>query len=291
MNHTSSRKPGLKSLLGRDSPLLLPCAHDALSARLIEQAGFDAFSIGGFGVISSRLGLPDVGLASFGEISSAVRDITAVTRLPALIDADDGYGDVKNVTRTVQVYEAMGVSGIVLEDQTNPKRCGHMAGKQVVSPDLAVRKLDAALAARSSSDFMIVARTDARGVHGMDDALQRGERFIRSGVDALFIEAPQSVDELRLIGRSFSVPLMANMAEAGRTPILTPRELGAMGFAMIVYPATLFIRCIAVMQQALKHLRSGEMPPDKPNLSFEDIVGVLGIEDWHRVDDRFGQGH
>ena len=127
----------LADLLQPGRPLLLPCAHDALAARLIEQAGFEAYSIGGFGVIASRLGLPDVGLASFGEVAAAVRDIAASSRLPVLVDGDDGYGDVKNVTRTVQVYESMGVAGLVLEDQTNPKRCGHMAGKSVVAADAA----------------------------------------------------------------------------------------------------------------------------------------------------------
>jgi 2-methylisocitrate lyase-like PEP mutase family enzyme len=283
--------PRLRDLLQKGRPLLLPCAHDALAAKLIEQAGFSAYSIGGFGVIASRLGLPDVGLASFGEVSAAVRDITSASSLPVLVDGDDGYGDVKNVTRTVQVYEAMGVAGLVLEDQTNPKRCGHMAGKSVVATEQALRKLDAALAARRDSGFLIVARTDARAVHGLDDALERGRRYLVAGVDALLVEAPQSEAELETIGGSFDAPLIANMAEAGRTPILPPQRLAAMGFSIVVYPSTLFLRSILTMQRALADLRAGAMnsPPELP--SFAQLTGILGLPTWDAVDDRFGTPH
>jgi 2,3-dimethylmalate lyase len=278
----------LRGLLeGRAEPLLLPCAHDALAARLIEQAGFEAFSIGGFGVILSRLGLPDIGLASFGEISAAVRDIAASVQIPVLVDADDGYGDVKNVTRTVQVYEAMRVGGIVLEDQTSPKRCGHMAGKSVVSVEAAAQKIEAAVAARRDPDLLIAARTDARAVHGLDDALRRAERYKRAGADILFVEAPQDEDELRTIGRSLPGPLLVNMAEGGRTPILPPRVLGEMGFALAVYPSTLFLRCIGAMQGALSDLRAGTLalPTDAP--SFADILRIGGMPAWDAVDDRY----
>ena len=286
----SKPRSSLKQLLSnRSAPLLLPCAHDALSARLIEQAGFEAFTIGGFGVILSRLGLPDIGLASFGEVSAAVRDLTGAVRLPVLVDADDGYGDVKNVTRTVQVYEAMGVSGVVLEDQTNPKRCGHMAGKRVVPVDVALGKLEAALAARCSEDFMIVARTDARGVHGLDDALRRAERYKAAGVDVLFVEAPQSREELRTIGRSLPGPLLVNMAEGGRTPILSPQELGELGFSMIVYPSTLFLRCIGAMQGVLADLQRGELAGTESLPVFAEILAIGGMPQWDAVEDRFSK--
>ncbi len=283
----------LLAALPPKQPLLLPCAHDALSARLIEQAGFAAYSIGGFGVIASRLGLPDVGVASFGEISAAVRDIAASSQLPVLVDGDDGYGDVKNVTRTVQVYEAMGVAGLVLEDQTNPKRCGHMAGKSVVEASLAARKLEAALGARRDPRFFIVARIDSRSVHGLDDAIDRARRYRDTGVDAVFVEAPQSVAEIEQIARAVEgTKLLVNMAEAGRTPILDAAELGAMGYSIVVYPATLLLRIVAVMRDALAVLRHGKVPAaaadDPPLPDFQALTGMLGIEQWGAIDDRFG---
>lgn len=279
-------RASLRRLLeGRNEPLLLPCAHDALAARLIEQAGFAAYSIGGFGVVLSRLGLPDIGLASFGEISAAVRDIASSVQIPVLVDADDGYGDVKNVTRTVQVYEAMGVGGIVLEDQTSPKRCGHMAGKSVVAMELAAQKIEAAVAARRDPDLLIAARTDARAVHGLEDALRRAERYKRAGADILFVEAPQDEQELRTIGRSLPGPLLVNMAEGGRTPILPPRVLGDMGFALAVYPSTLFLRCIAVMRHALADLREGTLVLGADAPSFADILRIGGMPEWDAVDD------
>src|SRR5215467_9192884 len=168
-------RPTWKELLARGEPLLLPCAHDALSARLIERAGFSAYSIGGYALVGARHALPDIGLAGFGEISAGVRDVVAGSSLPVLVDCDDGYGDVKNVAATVAAYEAMGVSAVFIEDQRAPKRCGHMAGKDVIAAEAMAAKLAAAVAARRSRDFFIVARTDARAVHGLDDALRRAE--------------------------------------------------------------------------------------------------------------------
>jgi 2-methylisocitrate lyase-like PEP mutase family enzyme len=275
-------------LLGQHSPLILPVAHDALSARLIEAAGFHAYSVGGFALAGIRYGLPDIGLMSLAEASAGVRDIMRGSRLPAFIDADDGYGDVKSVVRTVQTYEAMDVAGIALEDQTSPKRCGHMAGKSVVPVDLAVRKLEAALWARRSEDFFILARTDARAVSGLDEALSRAERYIKAGVDGVFIEAPESIDELRIIGASFQVPTLVNMPEGGRTPIVSPAELAEFGFSMVVYPSTLLLRVINAIQQGLDGIRSGrlELPPD--TMGFGELTGLFGIQRWAEVDERFG---
>src|SRR6187455_2681811 len=197
------KPPTWRELLRREQPLLLPCAHDALSARLIERAGFAAYSIGGFALVGARYGIPDIGLAAFGEISSGIRDIMAAAPLPVLVDGDTGYGDVKNVTHTVEGYEALGASAIFLEDQVAPKRCGHMAGKDVIPAGQMVAKIKAAVGARRSKDFFIVARTDARAVHGLDEALRRGEQYLKAGVDGIFIEAPQSVPELKRIGRAF----------------------------------------------------------------------------------------
>ena len=214
--HAMQTKPKWKQLLERERPLLLPCAHDALSARLIERAGFAAYSIGGFPLVGARHALPDVGLVGFGEMSAGIRDIMAATDLPVLVDGDDGYGDAKNVARTVAGYEAMGVAAIFIEDQRAPKRCGHMAGKDVIDADTMAVKLRAAAAARRNPDTFIIARTDARAVHGLDEALRRAELYLKAGADGLFVEAPQTVDELARIGRAFAgVPQIANMLEGG----------------------------------------------------------------------------
>src|SRR6516164_4379942 len=218
-------KPTWKELLARSEPLILPCAHDALSARLIERAGFAAYSVGGYALVGARHALPDIGLVAFGEMSAGIRDIMAASSLPVLVDCDDGYGDAKNVARTIAGYEAMGVSAIFMEDQRAPKRCGHMAGKDVIDADAMAAKLRAAVAARRGADLFIIARTDARAVYGLDEALRRAEIYLKAGADGLFIEAPQSIDELTRIGRMFQgVPQLANMVEGGgRTPVLPSR--------------------------------------------------------------------
>src|SRR5258706_11801689 len=174
-------KPTWKELLARGEPLLLPCAHDALAARLIERGGFVAYSIGGYALVGARHALPDIGLVGFGEMSAGVGDIMAASSLPVLVDCDDGYGDVKNVARTIAGYEAMGVSAIFMEDQRAPKRCGHMAGKDVIEAEAMAVKLRAAVQARRGPDLFIIARTDARAVHGLDDALRRAEIYFKAG--------------------------------------------------------------------------------------------------------------
>lgn len=275
-------------LLKIESPLLLPVAHDALSARLIEQAGFAAASVGGFGVVGCRFGLPDLGLASFGEIATAVRDIADATTLPLVIDADDGYGDVKNVVRTVRTYEKMGVAAIVLEDQASPKKCGHMSvERRLVSVEEAATKLAAALGARESSGFGIIARTDARSVEGLDAAIERGRRYVAQGVDALFIEAPTSIDELKRIGAAFDIPLIVNAAESGKTPILTPAEYRDLGFSVVLYPATLLLRMIGSLQRALTALRSGRFSAEPELPDFSELTDIMGMRQWMEIDRRF----
>jgi 2-methylisocitrate lyase-like PEP mutase family enzyme len=280
----------IKQLLNEERPLIMVVAHDALSARLIEMAGFRVYTIGGFALVGVRYGLPDVGVASFGEIAAGVKDIMRGSSLPVIVDGDDGYGDVKNITRTVETYEEMGVAGIVFEDQTSPKRCGHMAGKNVVSIEQAELKLKAALAARKNPDFFIIARTDARAVYGLDDALNRARRFQEIGVDCVFVEAPRSVEELEIIGRSFDIPVLVNMAEGGLTPILPPEELAKMGFSIVVYPATLLFRVTRAIQQALTEIKAGKIEPQPDPVTFKEITEIMGISKWAAVDDRFWNG-
>ena len=183
--------------------LVVPGAHDALSARLIQQIGFETYFIGGFPAVGARYGVPDIGLKGLGEISAAVRDIMSACDLPVFVDGDDGYGDVKNVVHTVQTYERMGVSAILIEDQQWPKRCGHMVGKKVVPIELAEAKIKAACSERINPETWILARTDARAVYDLDEAMRRAERFVRAGADGIFIEAPRSIEELKRIGSAF----------------------------------------------------------------------------------------
>jgi 2-methylisocitrate lyase-like PEP mutase family enzyme len=275
-----------RQLLTEEKPLLLPVAHDALSAKLIELAGFAAYSIGGFPLVGSRHALPDVGLVALGEMSAGMRDIVAASRLPVLIDGDDGYGDVKNVAHTIRTYEAMGASAIFIEDQVAPKRCGHMAGKDVVPADVMEKKLRAAAAARDSKETFLFARTDARGVHGLDEALRRGERYLKAGADGIFIEAPENIDELRKVGEAFRhVPQIANMLEGGRTPLLPPAELHAMGFAIVAYPTSLIFRVTRTVEKALADMKAGRLSLTGEGVGFEEFKKVVGYDDWAKVEE------
>lgn len=281
--------PAWKDVLAREQPLLLPCAHDALSARLIERAGFTAYSIGGYALVGSRYAVPDIGLAAYGEISAGIRDIMAATRLPVLVDGDTGYGDVKNVSHTIQGYEAMGASAIFLEDQVAPKRCGHMAGKDVIPAEQMVAKIKAAVGARKNKDFFIIARTDARAIHGLDEALRRGEQYLKAGVDGLFIEAPQTVKELERIGAAFQgVPQIANMLEGGgQTPVLPPKELKALGFAMAAYPTTLIFRVARTIERALEDIKAGKAITGNDGVNFTEFKDITDYEKWARIEDTY----
>jgi 2-methylisocitrate lyase-like PEP mutase family enzyme len=281
-------QPTWRELLRREQPLLLPCAHDALSARLIERAGFVAYSIGGFALVGSRYGIPDIGLAAFREISAGIRDIMGATRLPVLVDGDTGYGDVKNVTHTIEGYEALGASAIFIEDQVAPKRCGHMAGKDVIPADQMITKIKAAAAARRSNDFFLIARTDARAVHGLDEALRRGEQYLEAGADGIFIEAPQSVDELKRVGRAFQgAPQMANMLEGGQTPVLPPAELKAMGFAIVAYPTSVIFRVARTIERALADIKAGRPGAIGDSVDFAGFKDITGYEHWAQIEDKY----
>jgi len=275
-----------REALATETPLLLPCAHDGLSARLIEAAGFNAYSIGGFPLVGARYGLPDIGLVGLAEMAQGVRDIVTATSLPVLVDADDGYGDAKNVARTVRHYESLGVAALFIEDQVSPKRCGHMAGKNVIPMEAMVTKVRAAVAARNNPDTFIMARTDARAVHGLDDALRRGESYLEAGADGIFIEAPQSVEELQRVGRSFDVPQLANMLEDGDTPMLSPAELAELGFAMVAYPTSLIFRVADGLRDTLGKMRRGQLTDTPPELSFDEFKRIVGLDEWAALEER-----
>lgn len=269
----------------------LPAAYDALTAKLIERAGFSAYQIGGFALAGARHGLPDIDLTRFAEQSAGVRDIMAACSLPVLVDCDDGYGDVKNVTYTVQHYEAMGVAAIFLEDQVAPKRCGHMAGKRVVPAEVMVEKIKAAAAARSDREnLFIVARTDAREPEGLDAALRRGESYLKAGADGIYVEAPKSEKDLQQIGKVFKgVPQMTNMFEGdNETPWLTPKELHKLGFSMILYPTTLLFRVVRALERALEDLKQGKQAPKDERVGLTEYEKIVGLERWALIEKRFG---
>lgn len=276
-----------RALVAGERPLVLPGAHDALSALLIKQAGFKAYFIGGFPVAGVRYGLPDIGLLGLREFADAYRDILNVSDLPVLVDADNGYGDHKNVVHVVHSLERLGAQALFFEDQVSPKRCGHIAGKTLVSTEEMETKLRAAAGERLNRDTFIIARTDAREVVGMDEALRRGERYLRAGADGLFIEAPVSVEEMERIGRAFDVPLLANMLEGGRTPILKPAELEQLGFRIVIYGTSLLMRIARNMQETLEDIRSGEIRLSGTGVSFEAYKTIVGMPEWSRIEDQY----
>jgi 2-methylisocitrate lyase-like PEP mutase family enzyme len=276
------------ALCRSERPLVLPGAFDAISARLIRRAGFKAYFTGGFPTIGARWGLPDIGLVAFGEISAAVADIMAASDLPVMVDGDNGYGDVKNVVHVLHGYERLGVSAIMFEDQVAPKRCGHIAGKDVIPAAEMVAKLKA-VAAEKKPETFILARTDARDVLGLDEAFRRAELYLRAGADGIFIGSPHDVAELALIGKKFDVPQMANMLEGGRTPILTPAELADMGFEIAIYGISLLMHTVRTMQDVLAKLAQGDVSFIGKGVGFEEYKSIVGFGDWAAIEDKYGR--
>ncbi len=270
--------------------LVVPGVHDALSARLVQKIGFESYFIGGFPAVGARYGLPDIGLKGFGEISAAVRDIMAACDLPVFVDGDDGYGDVKNVVHTVQSYERMGVSAILIEDQQWPKRCGHMAGKKVVPTELAEAKIKAACAERLNPETWILARTDARQVYDIDEAMRRAERYLRAGADGIFIEAPRTIDELKRVGRAFDVPQICNPLMGGQTPILSMEELHALGFDCAVLGLDTLMHAAKAIETVLVDMKSGKFARRNDGMDFEEYKKLVGYDDWQRIDETFAPG-
>jgi 2,3-dimethylmalate lyase len=276
-----------RELVQSERPLVLPGAHDALTALLIRQAGFKAYFIGGFPVAGVRHGLPDIGLLGGREFLDAYRDIINVNPSPVLVDADNGYGDVKNVVHTVHQLERLGAQALFFEDQVSPKRCGHIAGKALISCAEMEAKIRAAACERMNPQTFLIARTDAREVMGMDEALRRGERYLRAGADGLFIEAPTSIEEMALIGQTFQVPQLANMLEGGRTPILKPAELEQLGFRMVIYGTSVLMRYVKTIQETLADIQSGELKLSGTGVSFNDYKSLIGMEDWSRIENTY----
>ena len=290
-----------RQALQESAPLLLPVAHDALTARLIELAGYPAYQIGGFALVGSRYAYPDVDLCQYGENSAVMRDTIAASTLPVLVDADDGYGDVKNVTRVVQGYEAMGASAIFLEDQQPPKRCGHMLGKKVIPAEVHAAKLRAAAFARRNPETFIIARTDAIAGSlgasdvplGLGEALRRAELYIKAGADGIYIEAVETVDELEKVGRTLrGIPLATSILEGGgRTPWMDPKDLYNLGYSMLLYPSTVLFRVTRAIQRAVEDLKAGRPMPADESVTFAQYENVVRLPQWALLEDTFEGGH
>jgi 2-methylisocitrate lyase-like PEP mutase family enzyme len=280
----------IRDLLRENRPLVLGGVYDGLSTRLADRAGFEILFVGGFSVAATFLGEPDFGYLTQTEMADAARRICRLTRRPILVDADTGYGNPLNVLRTVELYHAAGAAGLFLEDQVWPKRCGHMRGKQVVERAEWLAKLRAVLAARREGrDLFLVARTDARAARGLDEAIERGRAACDLGADAVFIEAPQSREELLRIGREIPGPKVANMIEGGHTPLLSPDELHDLGFDLIVTPLAALLATAKTLRDAYRVLREkGTMRDDLDRLlAFEELNEVVDLQRHYELEQRF----
>ena len=276
----------LRNLLGRDQCHIMPCCYDALSAKMIEQAGFPFTFMSGFAVSATRLCLPDTGLISYGEMLDQGRTICTAVSIPVLGDGDTGYGNALNVRRTVDGYAHAGFAAVMIEDQVSPKRCGHTQGKLVVSRAEAYERIRAAVDARNEGqDILIIGRTDARGEHGLDEAIIRAQTYADIGADILFVEAPESVEEMRTICKEVPGIHMANMIDGGKTPVLSPRELHTIGFSIAAYPLALLSSVMQAISTALEDLQKGK--PLKNVMPFADVRKVVGFDDYYTDEQRY----
>ena len=264
-------------------------AHDVFTARLIEAAGLETVFLGGFGTSASLLGLPDVGFITLSEMADAVRRMAQRVDIPVVADGDTGHGDLHNVVRTVREFERAGAAGILLEDQVTPKRCGHFQGKQIIPTSEMILKLRAALDARRDADFVLIARTDARAVEGIDGAIERANRYAEAGADICFIEAPQSRQELERIPREVSRPLLVNMLTGGVTPILTVEELERLGYKIVVCPIETLLVAGKAIQRVIQSLLSRGRAdlPESEMMTFAEVKQVLGLDEVLGLRDKF----
>jgi carboxyvinyl-carboxyphosphonate phosphorylmutase len=281
--------PNLKELLQRDQILVVPASYDMVSAKLIERAGFEAVYLSGYGHAASHLGLPDAGLISFSEMLERLHNLVRSVQIPVLADADTGFGGAINVRRTVQEYEWAGAQAIQIEDQEFPKKCGHTAGKRLVKAEEMTKKIEAARASRRSDNFLVIARTDAISVAGIDEAIRRGRLYQSAGADIIFIESPATVEQIRRIANSFQKPLMLNQIEGGQTPTLPVRELQALGYKIAAYALTALMASVRAMQRTLKSLqREGSTHQYLNDIAtFEELDELFGFPEVRTWEKRF----
>jgi methylisocitrate lyase len=289
MSSFSSPGAVLRDLLKNLEVLIAPGAHNAFTAKIIEQAGFSAVYMTGSGAAMDLLGLPDLGFLTLSEMVAHARNIVQATVLPVIADADTGYGNVLNVMRTVREYEGSGVAGLHLEDQVAPKRCGHFAGKEVISREEMLGKIKAALDARRDPSLVIIARTDARAVLGLGEAIERGIAYARAGADMIFVDAPESADELRKIAQSIPAPVMANMSEGGKTPLLSAKELQAMGYRLVIYPGSAARAAAKTIQDVMAVLKRDGTTKNFLDrmVSFEGRNQITGLAHYRELEKKY----
>lgn len=278
----------LRQLLSGKNIVVAPGAHDALTAKIIEQVGFQAVYMTGYGQAASHLGKPDVGLLTLTEMVARASNIVEAVNVPVIADADTGFGNAINVMRTVREYEKAGVAAIQLEDQVAPKKCGHMTGRQVVSKDEMVGKIKAAVDSRLDPDLMIMARTDARTVHGIGEALERAKAYEEAGADILFIESPESLEEMKQITGLFKVPVLANMVEGGRTPFLPVQDLEKLGYDLVIFPTAstyLVAKALTRLMSVLKDTgtTASLMSEMITFEEFNDLIGLTKIRELENI--------
>jgi 2-methylisocitrate lyase-like PEP mutase family enzyme len=264
----------------------MPGCYDAMSARLIERAGFEATFMGGFAVSASRIGMPDTGLISYAEMLDQGANICSAVSMPVIGDGDTGYGNALNVQRTVRGYARAGFACVMIEDQVAPKRCGHTRGKQTVDRDEAFARVQAAVDARDAgTDILVMARTDANATEGFDEALMRARVFTEIGVDITFLEAPRDEEQMRAYCEGVPGPKMANMVEQGDTPVLSPKVLEDIGYQIAIYPITLMLAGIHAMERALQALAAGETPGEA--VEFAHLRDIVGFPEYYEAEKRY----
>lgn len=285
----NDQKKTLRERLQQPGLLSAPGIHDMVSLRLADTFGFDALYMTGFGTVASHMGLPDAGLATYSDMVGRVKAMASMAKTPLIADGDTGYGGLLNVAHTVRGYEEAGAAAIQLEDQEFPKKCGHTPGRRVIPVTSMVRKIQVASDARTSGDFLIIARTDARSALGLDEALRRAEAYARAGADILFVESPETQDEMRQIGRSFELPLLANMVEGGRTPVLSHQELESIGYKLAIFPVTALLAATQAMKavyESFKKTGSSASIPT-PLMPFADLTKLMGFEEIWEFEKRY----
>ena len=276
----------LRELLAAPEILVMPGCYDAMSARLIERAGFKTTFMGGFAVAASRIGMPDTGLISYAEMLDQGNNICSAVSIPVIGDGDTGYGNALNVQRTVRGYARAGFACVMIEDQVAPKRCGHTRGKQTVDRDEAYARVQAAVDARDAgTDILIMARTDANATVGFDEALERARKFTEIGVDITFLEAPRSEEEMRIYCENVPGPKMANMVEQGDTPVLNPKVLQEIGYSIAIYPISLMLAGIHAMEQTLAALAAGQTPDNAAE--FAHLRDIVGFPEYYEAKQRY----
>ena len=281
MSNPQERRAALARRIRVRNLTIAPGVFDMISAKVADRAGFDALYMTGYGIAASHMGLPDAGLVSYSDMLGRAARICEAVRTPLIADADTGFGGLLNVHHTVRGYEAAGVAAIQIEDQEFPKKCGHAPGRRVVPLDDMLRKVEVAVEARDSDDFLIIARTDSRSSLGLDEAIRRGQEFAKAGADVVFIEAPESEDEFERIGREVDAPLLANMVEGGFSPVLPAETLARLGFAIAIYPGTGFLATAKTLEHVYAHLKTNgsSVALETERFSINEMHELMGFED------------